>query len=71
MEEDKVNLTTDIINKPEEKISNEDLIEYYKTFSNSMVYGPILYNGMKLILDKMVAIELRITKIEEKLYGSN
>ena len=51
----------------EEKISTEDMLEYYKTFSNSVVYGPLLYNGMKLILDKITKIEERLLLIEEKV----
>jgi hypothetical protein len=60
---------TDEIKQPEE-ISTEDLLEYYKTFSNSMVYGPMLYNGIKLILVKMDKIEEKLLLIEEKMNGN-
>lgn len=53
----------------EKKLSEE--LKTYATFSNPVDTGILLYNGLRLALEKLAILEEKINKISEKLDGKS
>jgi len=59
-----------IIALSEQLSQSEQVIENITFFSNPIRFNSTLFQGFKLILDKVVEIEAKLIKIEEKLNGN-
>jgi hypothetical protein len=56
--------------KQDEVIDPKRLLESYRYYSNPVLVGIDLHDGIRLILQKLVSIEQRIGNIEERINGN-
>jgi len=49
-----------------EEMSDKDMLDTYKFFSNPVTANATIYNGMRLILTKITEIEKKLEAIEKK-----
>ena len=59
-----------IIALSEQLSQSEQVMENITFFSSPARFNSTLFQGFKLILDKITEIETKLTKIEEKLNGN-